>query len=70
MFDIFGNSTTEEEGEKILKMNEESDLEYSLGVKSKTGMSLTPEVKKRGFLIFEILTSVIFMKMARFIHWR
>ena len=61
MFDIFGNSTTEEEGKKILELDEESDLEYSLKVKSETGMSLTPEVKKRGFLVFKILTAIIFM---------
>jgi penicillin-binding protein 2 len=61
MFDIFGNSTTEEEGKKILKMDEESDLEYSLKVKSETGMSLAPEVKKRGFLVFKILTAIVFM---------
>ena len=60
MFDIFGNSTTEEDGKKILKMDEESDLEYSLKVKSETGMSLAPEVKKGGFFIFKILTALVF----------
>lgn len=61
MFDIFGNSTTEEDGKKVLKVGQKSETEYLLEVQSGTGMSLTPITRKHRFLFFQIAASLIFV---------
>lgn len=64
MLDIFGNLSDEEEGQKTRKMSSDASFEYAIKVENKSGMSLAPKIKKRGFLLFKIFTVCLFVLLV------